>query len=136
MKVFAKILYAILALVILMCAFILFCAANPDIADTVSNIVKKNVPVKEATQEEAAEDVSIDISAMEISVDEPETEPEEKTQDYSDYVDKRSPEDIIDPGNAKDYISPDEEDPYQKLVEEGADKNLFDDDFFNKINNR
>ena len=67
MKVFAKILYAILALVILMCAFILFCAANPALADTVSEIVKKNVPVKEKTEEEATQDVSIDLSFFQLN---------------------------------------------------------------------
>ena len=136
MKVFAKILYAILALVILMCAFILFCAANPALADTVSEIVKKNVPVKEKTEEEATQDVSIDLSSLEKTEEETNADPEEKTQDYSYYVDKRSPEDIIDPNNAKDYISQDEEDPYQQLVEEGADQNLFDDDFFDQIKDK
>ncbi len=136
MKIIAKILYAILALVILMCAFILLCAANPDIANTVSEIVKKNVPVKEETEEEATEDISIDLSSLDTSQEEKEEEPEEKHQDYNDYVDKRFPEGIVDPNSVQDYISPDEEDPYQKVVEEGTDDSLFDDSFFDMVKDK
>ncbi len=140
MKFISKILYAILALIILMCAVILLCAANPSIANTVSEIVKKNVPVKEEPAEEATEDFSIDLSALESSEEEKEEakedEAEEKPQDYSEYVNKRSPEDIVDTSNVQDYIPEDGEDPYQKVVEEGTDDSLFDDDFFDKVKDK
>ncbi len=136
MKILAKILYGILALVILSCAFILMCSANPSLSKTVSEIIKKNMPVKEEVQEEAVEDFSIDFSALEASEEEKEEEPEEKQPDYSDYVDKRKPEDIIDTNTSEEYISPEEEDPYQKLVEAGNDDSLFDDEFFDKVKDK
>ncbi len=137
MKILAKILYAILALVILACAFILLCAANPSLADTVSEIVKKNIPVKEATSEdESIDEASVDISALVASWEEEkeeepkEAEEEDDSHDYSFYEDKRDLDDIIDQNVTEDYISQVDEDPYLKIVEDGSDDSLFDDDYF------
>ncbi len=138
MKILTKILYAILALIILICILILLCSANPDVANTLSKVTKGLVPVKETTVDESADTVSIDVSALastEVTDDVTEEELEDQDISYDDYKDKRDLTDVINTDEVEDYSKTDEDDPYKKLIDDGAD-DAFDDDYFDQFDDK
>ncbi len=96
-KIIAKILYAILALVILVCVFIGLCAANPGLTKPLNSIAKKieaqNKAKAEAKAKEEAEKAAQE-SAKAASTEEsvPEETKEEEEPEPEDDVSAEGPE--------------------------------------------
>ena len=94
--ILSKILFVILAIVVLICAFIGLCAVNPDIAQPLKDIAANIASNKKNTEDEAIDDSSTELS-IELTEEEPdeesETEDEPETAHpynydltYDDYV--------------------------------------------------
>ena len=67
--ILAKILYFILALIIMTCLFIGLCAINPDIADPLKKMAADVAEKKKISEENAAEENSA-VAVLELSIEE------------------------------------------------------------------
>ncbi|WP_034444505.1 transglutaminase domain-containing protein [Butyrivibrio sp. AE2032] len=140
-KILPKILYAILALIILICLFIGLCAVNPGLAkplkDLAATIEENKKNKAEEASEESTEEASLEISLPEETEEViEEEEPEEKSVSFEEYEDKRKLDDVIDEGVLENVTDDPEDDPYRKLVESGGDESLFDDDYFRQFDDK
>ena len=77
--ILAKILYFILALIILTCLFIGLCAVNPDIANPLKKMAADVAEKKKISEENAAEENSA-VAVLEISIEEEQEEYEEEEE--------------------------------------------------------
>lgn len=91
-NILAKILYIILALVVLICIFIGLCAVNPDIAKPLKEIVADIEEKKKSKEDNAAEEIT-EVAALELSVEEQE-EPEEEEEVSADGPETAHPYDF------------------------------------------
>ncbi len=139
-NILSKILYVLLALIVLTCLFIGLCAVNPDIAKPLKNvasIIEENKKKKVVeTEEESTDAASIEVSVPEETEEEQEPEPEEAEPSYEEYKKKRDLDDVIDDEVVENHVEPEDEDPYKKLVEAGADDTIFDDDYFDQFDDK
>lgn len=138
----SKILYVILALLVLICIFIGLCEVNPDFAKPLKNIVADIEANKKSRAERSAED-STEAASIEISLPDEEKEdregtedPEEKTLTFDEYEDKRDLDDVIDEEVVAKKDDAEDDDTYRKLVESGADDIIFDDDYFKQFDDK
>ncbi len=139
-NILSKILYVILALLVLICLFIGLYAVNPNLAKPLKDMAANIAENKKSNADDSAEDSS-DAASLEISVEEDVQEPEEETQEkekqsFQEYEEKRDLDDVIDDGVLENYSESEDDDPYKKLVESGADDTIFDDDYFKKFDDK
>lgn len=135
MKLISKILYAILALIVLICALIVLCAVNPAVARTVSDVTRKIIPQKEALVDDSEDSSTIDVAAF-VSTQESEEGTEEGDLSYDDYSEKRDLSDVVNDDVVEDYSNTDDDDPYKKLIDAGEEDSLFDDDYFDQFDDK
>ncbi len=137
--ILSKILYAILALIILICLFIGICAVNPGVSkplkDLAANIEANRKNKAEEAAEDSTQEASIEILPEESNEAASEEEPEERKGSYKEYEDKRNLDDVIDEGVLENENEP-QDDPYKKLVESGAEDSIFDDDYFKQFDDK
>lgn len=122
-NILSKLLYIILALIVLICLFIGLCAVNPDIAkplkDIVANIDANRKTKVEESAEESTEEAAVEISLPdtveengtedEVNADGPETaHPYDYDLTYQDYVDDWDDsvvsDDVADDPDYKEFV--------------------------------
>ena len=151
-KILAKILCFILALVLLLCALIVLSAIKPDsvqpLRDFASDFAeKKKLAAAEASSAEGAladeslaeattDAASFEFSFIFLNDEEEEEQPQEKYLTFKEYEKKRDLDDVLDENIIDVYDTRNQDDPYRKLVDEGADEALFDDDYFRQFDGK
>ncbi len=136
-NILSKFLYVILALVVLICLFIGLCGVNPELAEPFKDMAA-NVERSRQTQVEEAPAESSAVASVDISFALPEETEEEETVEveptYDDFVKKRDLDGVLDDAVLENQGA--SEDPYRKLVESGADDDIFDDEYFQQFDDK
>ncbi len=119
-NVLSKILYVILALLVLICIFIGMCAVNPDLAkplkDVAANIAENRKSKTDDLTEDSPAVASFEISVEEETQEPEEEEPEKEKPSFQEYEDKRNLDDVIDEAVLDNSSESEEDNPYKKIV--------------------
>lgn len=134
----SKILYFILAIIVLICLYIGLCAIKPEIAEPLKDIVADIEEKKKSNIDDSNEEMTIAASELlsDTIEEAAEDNSEEDSLSYEDYDDKRNLDDVLDEEVLEEYTDSDEADPYKKIIDAGAEDSLFDDEYFDQFDDK